>query len=254
MPAWNIHRKWSKQLNIPISISESIDRLVDFPKEWFEDGYPWMTYEDILLLDEKELHSDVCFEAFSELEKNNLIVHDLGRHKPLNPTQKELLLECIYHHYGTLGIKAFFLHHVLDYIDESWLPYSKTKMREIFGKTKAIFGGTRFDNELFAVISFVEKHWDEIVKDIKGRSPEEQEALIVQRWALEFEMGRIINLMSKRGIIDYKHSRIDISPPPERGKNGWVCPICGKEFPSLDILIRHIEKIHRKRLKNLPVS
>ena len=248
MLTWNIHRKWSKQLDIPISISESIDRLIDFPKEWFESEYPWMTYEDILLLDEKELRSDVCFEAFSELEKNHLVVHDLGRHKPLNTIQKKLLLECIYYHYGTPGVRAFFLHHVLDYIDESWLPYSKTKMREIFSKIKALFGGTRFDNELFTVISFVEEHWDEIVKDIKGRSSLEQEALIVQKWALMFGIERSKGILSKKGIINNKHHHeMDISPPPERGKNGWVCPICKKEFPSLEILERHIKLVHKKR-------
>ncbi len=86
MPKWNIHDKWARKMNIPEETSNFVNRLIDFPEK--------------------------CQE-FAEYQREIYrIEHNSGRkRKTVMYLQMSLLQKK-----GTEFVKAWFLHHALDYI------------------------------------------------------------------------------------------------------------------------------------------
>jgi len=80
LPRWRVHRLWARRLDVSDEVSEEVDRIIDFGKEFrgYKIGHDW-------------------------------IKGSIGRFA--------LATELFYREFGVEGVKAMMLHGVLDYMD-----------------------------------------------------------------------------------------------------------------------------------------
>ena len=168
MPSWRIHRKWTRKLGIPDEVANEINKLIDFPEKWFKEEYP-KEYDKIMnglevLRITDVLERDPCIGLLKSSLAMNVFGHDFGRRRKW---QEELQLNCVFNHYGTRGVEAALLHHILDYLETTTASFER---HDVLERIKQKLQGTQFDYLLFKLISFVNTHWDEILQDLNERS------------------------------------------------------------------------------------
>ena len=152
MPKWKIHNKWAEKIGIPEEISNTVNKLIDFP----------LKDEDYVLFCIKKIKPK-CELNYNDLIKNrvfkNLIInqHDCGRNRKTTRDIQIEYLEYIGGDNKDKFVKAWYLHHILDYfIDDP----------EIFERFKE---QTTHDNYLETqshVIEFVKENRQKILEDV----------------------------------------------------------------------------------------
>lgn len=108
MAKWIIHDKWAENLGISLGISKYVNKLVDFPEELPEFIEYAKERAEMIVGPEKE----IIVEALASLAAS----HDSARRKSkkeLGAFQLSFLREK-----GDSFVKAYYLHHILDYISE----------------------------------------------------------------------------------------------------------------------------------------
>ncbi len=112
VPEWKVHDEWAVRLGVSKKVSREINEFVDFPEKWFKKHYSTEDLEKY----EIRLHSldeEPCLSLFKLSKLSKKFGHDMGKKAKW---QAHLQLECAYLHYGSEGVKALVLHHILDYI------------------------------------------------------------------------------------------------------------------------------------------
>jgi len=146
MPKWKIHNKWAKIFGISEYVSNYVNEMIDFPKE-FANKHP--EYGEFL--ENLGISSDVIIRRFDG--------HDEGRRRKFTLSTQLEFLSRLSDEY----VFAYFLHHVLDYLERCYL--LNNPLDRIYKKLY----DPRYDFHLKIVLNFVERHWDEIICDIKNQ-------------------------------------------------------------------------------------
>lgn len=130
IPSWNIHNKWAKKMRISQDVSNYVSTLVDFPQK--------------------------CQE-FSEHQRNIYrIEHDSGsKRKTVMYLQLSLLRKK-----GAEFVKAWFLHHALDYIERAPILTIGEVMERLERRTETC-------PELKAVKDLIESNSQDALRDCR---------------------------------------------------------------------------------------
>jgi len=130
MPSWSIHNKWAEKIGISEKVSDFVNRLIDVPEE--------------------------CEEFTEDQRKIYRIEHDSGRKRKtvmyvqLNSLRKK----------GSEFIKAWFLHHALDYVAAAPILSIDEVMKRLEERTER-------RPELEAIKDFVRKNSEGILRDCR---------------------------------------------------------------------------------------
>lgn len=174
MPEWKIHNKWAEQMGIPAEVSNYVNLLIDFPEkcpeyldfcaqptEWSEgrnSNWPftarqWRTPERL----QSQLKS-LRQENLDKFCKLLYIAHDSSRSKSQG-LQTHIQLKFL-NAKGTEYMKAWYLHHFLDYAEKEAHTFS---LEDIFAR---LGDRTKPCYEFNTVKSFVQNNWGEILQDL----------------------------------------------------------------------------------------
>lgn len=189
MPEWKIHNKWAERMGISREMASYVNSLIDFPEKSPEYMDFWMKHftdpdisndfynklrnkdelgdEDPLIVELcrvipliNDIFDTVCYfvkfgsKDHKELHKMSFLEHDGGRN---NPFEAYLQLKFLSLR-GNEYVKAWYLHHFLDYIS-----YGHFSSEEVFERLRnTLIYCPEFD----AVKSFVRNHWEEIIQDL----------------------------------------------------------------------------------------
>ena len=159
MPKWKIHDKWAGQMGISKEVSDYVNRLVDFPEKcpdfldfaansanWSEFPSSWLHKANL-----KDLRSDP--NIFCKLLH---IGHDTGRS---NEIATYIQLKFM-RHKGNEYVKAWYLHHVLDYVEKVVSIFPPEEIwKRLEERTEPCY-------EFNTVKSFVRNHWEDILQDL----------------------------------------------------------------------------------------
>jgi len=188
MPAWKIHNKWAEKLGISKEVSNYVNTLVDFPEKhkefmkFFTETSNWFSewkkinpkfpltedYMREIISTKDEFHNRMLRELLQ-------IKHDAGRRKnPLRGSRYQGLAAFVQLKFlslkGSDYIKAWYLHHFIDFTVSSPLTDIKEKIKRIKERTqRPKFTEVEFEE----VAKFFEKNFTEIVKDIKNNKQQD---------------------------------------------------------------------------------
>ena len=107
MPEWKIHNKWAEKLGIPKEISNFVNRLIDFPKESQE----FMEFCD---REDEKPRTGRRKRVVTLPYRTTVGKHDTGRRKTAAYLQLRFLRQK-----GSEYVEAWYLHHILDYIESA---------------------------------------------------------------------------------------------------------------------------------------
>lgn len=178
MPKWEIHNKWAERMGISTEISNHVNSLIDFPEKCSEyldfctDIIKWSDYYEER--SSKWPFKERAFKDLNSLQswlrslrKSNpswflkllQIGHDTSRSKKAQGLQAHIQLKFL-HSRGTEYIKAWYMHHILDYVEKVADTFS---LEEIFERLN---NRIRPCHEFSTVKDFVRNHWGEILRDL----------------------------------------------------------------------------------------
>lgn len=183
MATWEVHNRWAKKLIGGISETDLnlVNRLIDFPEEvdefleffaetsnWFPE---WKKMVPNFPLDEDYVRKIVLSEdEFDKKIKRQLlhIAHDAGRSgQPLGGQRYRGLAAFVQLKFlsskGSDHVKAWYLHHFIDFVTSSPRTDVKEKIERIEERT-GVPGFTRPEFE--EVKSFFERNFDAIAHDL----------------------------------------------------------------------------------------
>ncbi len=85
-------------------VMKEIKLLINFPRKWFGIKYPTLL-KDVCGVSVADIHSDPCVALF---ESSRIADGTISSFRKCNRRkwQLRLLMECVYKHYGTEGVKA----------------------------------------------------------------------------------------------------------------------------------------------------
>ncbi|PUA34286.1 MAG: hypothetical protein B9J98_00080 [Candidatus Terraquivivens tikiterensis] len=149
MPEWEIHNKWARRLGIPEKISNFVNSLVDFPEE-NQEFMEFLDTEDKKLCMGKRKHI-VILPYRATVGK-----HDSGRRRK---TAMYLQLRFL-RQKGSEYVKAWYLHHILDYIKSAPVLGIEEILKRVENKTESC-------KELEIVKNFVMSNSDEILEECR---------------------------------------------------------------------------------------
>ena len=157
MPGWQTHMKWTKKMGIPDDVAEDANRIIDARK--LED-YPEDFAKHIYIV---EFPQPKGRKPFSLADFLILFgTHDVRKLK------REVLP--YFQIKGDAYVKAWYLHHILDYLVhlKDWMKNtgeSIEKCIDKYRKNKAVTVlGT--EKQLIEVMNFLKKNSQEVQKDI----------------------------------------------------------------------------------------
>ena len=145
MPNWEIHNKWTSKAGIDPLIANFVDRNIDYGTEW--------AFNKIQHLDE-ELDEPISLRQLKFFYKKDL--------------EKKYDTDFLY-------VKAYYLHHILDFIKETriclndldklFLEFQKKKVfREIVNENHELI---IFDKEIQEIREIIERNKEELMNDLK---------------------------------------------------------------------------------------
>lgn len=159
MPKWEIHNKWAEQMGISKEASDFINLLIDFPQQCRE-------FVDFC---EKDPDARIYSKGKpTRMTIGPFIGHDSGRH---NKSDREIQVKFLGQK-GAEYIKAWYLHHILDYI-KWWVtetpPGFFSSIEDILQakRLEKMFGSSQEQN-LQNIKNFVMNHSEEILQDLGG--------------------------------------------------------------------------------------
>ncbi|RLE09549.1 hypothetical protein DRJ00_03890 [Candidatus Aerophobetes bacterium] len=169
MPEWNIHNKWAEKLGISIQVSNYVNCLIDSPEkcpgflDFAADRDNWLDFY-------KRTHSSWPYKANlkslrsdSHLFRKLLwIEHDAGRGRS-NKTATYIQLKFM-RHKGSEYVKAWYLHHALDYVEKLAAAYP---IEEILSRLEE---RTKTCPELEAVKDLIRSNSTQILQDLESNS------------------------------------------------------------------------------------
>ncbi|MBA7596248.1 hypothetical protein ES703_03218 [subsurface metagenome] len=160
MPSWYIHDKWAQRMGIPKEVSEYVNGLIDFPQKC----------QEFLVFCEEDPDARVYSKGRpTRVNVGQFVVHDSGRREAF---ARELQLKFLSQK-GNDYVTAWYLHHVLDYM-QWWATASADEtiysIEEIFNdrRLEKQFG-TSSDPELRDILHSVANQYEEISQDLRER-------------------------------------------------------------------------------------
>jgi len=130
MPEWSIHNKWAEKMRISREVSNFVNKLIDFPEE--------------------------CQEFSEDQRKTYKIEHNSGRkRKTVMYMQLRFLRQK-----GAEFVKAWFLHHALDYIKGAPILSIEEVLKRLEERTEVC-------PELETVQDFIEENSEQILHDCR---------------------------------------------------------------------------------------
>ena len=180
MPTWKIHNKWAERMGIPSEITNYVNSLIDFPKECSEyldfcaEIIKWSDYYEGR--NSKYPFRSRDFRTTESLQSRQTQLRSLRRDDPnmfckllyighdssrsrSQDLQAHIQLSFL-NTKGTEYIKAWYLHHILDYIEKVAHSFSLEEMFERLNDR------TRPCDEFDIAKSFVRNHQTEILQDL----------------------------------------------------------------------------------------
>ncbi|MFX1497262.1 MAG: hypothetical protein ACFFBH_07030 [Promethearchaeota archaeon] len=148
MPNWVIHNKWTDKVGIDRLIANFVDRNIDYGTEWAFDCKIKKLFND----DDTIILRQLKFFHYKDLEKKY---------------SKE-----------NLYIKAFYLHHLLDFFMETRINiYDIQRVFQEFLERKVVIEFTdinektiNFQKELNEIFDLLMKNKEELFIDLRGNS------------------------------------------------------------------------------------
>lgn len=153
LPKWEIHNKWAEKLGVPVEISDFVNRLIDSPEEVQE----FMEFCD-REYEKLKLHVGSRKSVVTLPLKVSVGKHDSGRK---SKTATHLQLEFL-RKKGSEYVKAWYLHHILDYMKSA----PKLSVKEVL---KRVEEKTESCRELEIVKNFVMSRSEEISRECRVR-------------------------------------------------------------------------------------
>jgi len=150
MPEWKIHNKWAEKLGIPKEISNFVNRLIDFPEE-SQEFMEFCNRED----EKPRTGRRKCVVTLPY--RTTVGKHDSGRRRK---TAAYLQLRFL-RQKGSEYVEAWYLHHILDYIESAPILSIEEILKRIENKTESC-------QELNIVKNFVMSNSDEILQDCRN--------------------------------------------------------------------------------------
>ncbi|MEM0202939.1 MAG: hypothetical protein QXO16_00415 [Archaeoglobaceae archaeon] len=150
MPAWEIHNKWAEKIGISTDVSNYVNRMIDFPEqdpEFLRFCDDW----DKEVLQSKRRRNVVCIPITEVVGK-----HDVSRQRK---TAAYIQLEFL-RRKGKEYVRAWYLHHALDYIERAPLLTVEEVLERLEKRTQP-------DPELEEVKRFVKDNSREILKNCR---------------------------------------------------------------------------------------
>ncbi len=158
MPKWEIHNKWAEQMGISKEVSVFINLIIDFPQKCQE------------FLDFCDRDPDA--KIYSKGRPTHITIgqfmrHDSGRNKEY---ARKIQLKFL-RQKGVEYIKAWYLHHILDYI-KWWITETPSesipRIEDILQakRLEKMFGSSA-KQELQTITNFVTNHSEEILQDCR---------------------------------------------------------------------------------------
>jgi len=156
MPKWEIHDKWAERMGIPKEVSAFVNLLIDFPQKCqafldFCDGDP------AARVYRRGRPTSITVGQFTN--------HDAGRRKRYGREFQTKFL----HQKGSEYVRAWYLHHILDYMKWWLTSYDPALSIEDILQAKRLekmFGSFQ-EQELQNVKDFIVKHPEEILRDCR---------------------------------------------------------------------------------------
>lgn len=157
MPKWEVHNKWAKKLGVPGKVSNFVNLIVDFPEKSRE-------FMEFLNMEEVRLRPySKGFKGRRKVIAALPVEHD-GRGKR---TTMHLQLKFL-RQKGSEYVKAWYLHHILDYIKSAPILSIEEILKRIENKTESC-------QELEEVKSFVKSNSEEILQECRKYSRREKQ-------------------------------------------------------------------------------
>ncbi len=150
MPKWKIHNKWAEKLGIPKEISNFVNLLIDFPEENQE-------FMEFLDTEDKKPRTGKRKCVVTLPYRATVGKHDSGRRRK---TAMHLQLRFL-HLKGSEYVKAWYLHHILDYIESAPILSVEEILKRIESKTESC-------QELEIIKSFVMSNSEEILQECRN--------------------------------------------------------------------------------------
>ena len=158
MPKWQIHDKWARKTGISEEVSNFVNRLIDFPQEC----------QEFLDFCDREPDARIYIKGRpTRMSIGSFARHDSARTKERD---RNIQLKFLWQK-GEEYIKAFYLHHILDYL-EWWvknMPSDSTpNIHDILQEKRlAKKIGLPQDEQLQKMVIFAVNHSEEILRDFQ---------------------------------------------------------------------------------------
>ena len=163
MPSWRVHERWAQRLGIPFNVANFVNRLIDKPSD-VQEYIDFLSGQESAPSRRSGGRMKVVTLPLSMRER-----HNSGRKLK---TYARLQLKFLSNK-GLEYVKAWYLHHTLDYIEST----PSLEPTETLGRIKRTFV-TKCNNHDFSrileeVLEFCRKNLSKIVHDIQKtcRSP-----------------------------------------------------------------------------------
>jgi len=157
MPKWEVHMKWSKRMGIPDDVAEYTNRIIDARKlgDYPEDFAKW--------INKVEFPRPKGRLPFSLADL--LVI--FGTHD-VRKTKREILP--YFERKGHDYVRAWYLHHVLDYLVKlkDWMRNTGESIEDCINKYQKNKAVTVLETEkqLIEVMDFLKRNTQELRKDI----------------------------------------------------------------------------------------
>ena len=154
MPKWQIHDKWAKRVGTSKEISTFVNSLIDFPEK----------HQGFLDFCDREPDARIYIKG----KPTRMSIGSFARHDSARTKEHDRNIQLKFLQYkGEEYIKAFYLHHILDYI-EWWIrnmPSDSTiNIHDILQERRlAKKIGPPEDENLQKIVIFVKNHSKEIL-------------------------------------------------------------------------------------------
>ena len=165
MPSWDVHVKWALRMNIPRDVANYVNSVIDCSRYECPQDF----IEFLLREFERDVARYRVGPIISYVERK---AHDISRK---NKTFQVLELKFLVKYKGDLSyVKAWYLHHLLDYLGGVSSLSGKEVVRRFKERMpiELVIDGQRFDfSQIIAdIVSFVHKNLEEVLRDVR-KSP-----------------------------------------------------------------------------------
>lgn len=184
MPTWKIHDKWSQKLGISEKVSGDVNNLIDAIKNGKTLPKDYVDFVEKESQREANSKKKVVGKYISERTQS----HDSARRSDTRGISARIQLKFL----GQKGenyVKAWYLHHALDYLDKnrSYINVNSLSMESI----KKMYKENKPQTYSEEIMNFLKRHISEVKKDLNFRG------VLVQKMEVFFENSK----GERRGFI-----------------------------------------------------